>query len=123
MPADCPLIYACAGCSPAGRAAYEVAQRLTTHGDAEMSCLAGVAAELPKFQKQLADREVWVVDGCPLECARHVFRKQGREVAYHIRLHDHDVKKQIGLADEVELEHIVDAVRSRAPATPQCAPT
>ncbi len=116
MPADSPLVYACAGCSPAGRAAYEVAQSLTSRGDAEMSCLAGVAAELPYFRKQLAGREVWVVDGCPLECARQVFRKQGRDVAYHIRLHDYGVKKQIGLPEEAALEDVVDAIRSRVPS-------
>jgi uncharacterized metal-binding protein len=126
MSVDLPLIYACAGCSPAGRAAYEVAQTLSAQGDAEMSCLAGVAAELPKFRKQLADREVWVVDGCPLECARHVFRKLGHDVAHHIRLHEHGVKKQIGLEADGALHHVVDTVRSlqlSPMSTTKCAPT
>jgi uncharacterized metal-binding protein len=76
MSSSRPLVFACAGCSPAGKAAYDVAQELAARGAAEMSCLAGVAAELPYFQKQLAGREVWVVDGCPLACAWYVFRKQ-----------------------------------------------
>jgi uncharacterized metal-binding protein len=103
-----PLVFACAGCSPAGKAAYDVAQHLTARGEAEMSCLAGVAAELPHFQKQLHGREVWVVDGCPLQCALHVFLKQQREVARHIRLHDHGVKKQLGLPEGVTLEAFVE---------------
>jgi uncharacterized metal-binding protein len=114
MSVDCPLIYACAGCSPAGRAAYEVAQKLAAPGDAEMSCLAGVAADLPYFRKQLVGREVWVVDGCPLECARHVFRQQKHQVAQHIRLHDYGVKKQVGLPDGALLSDVVEEIRTRA---------
>jgi uncharacterized metal-binding protein len=105
-----PLVFACAGCSPAGKAAYDVAQELTARGAAEMSCLAGVAAELPYFQKQLADRDIWVIDGCPLQCALHVFRKQRREVAEHFRLNEHGVKKQVGLPAGMTVEEFVDTL-------------
>ena len=107
-----PLVFACAGCSPAGRTAYEVAQRISSRGDAEMSCLAGVAAQLPHFERQAADRELWVVDGCPLECAMHVLRNQGREVARHIRLHDHGIKKRIGLTDGQTVEQLTEEILS-----------
>lgn len=109
-----PLVVACAGCSPAGKAAYVVAQELTARGVAEVSCLAGVAAELPVFQKKLVGREVWVVDGCPLQCALHVFRKQQREVARHIRLDDLGVKKQVGLSDAAAVESLVDGLGNEA---------
>lgn len=75
-----------------------------------MSCLAGVAAELPYFQKQLAGREVWLIDGCPLQCALHVFQKQQRDVAEHIRLPEHGVKKQVGLPAETTVAAFVDAL-------------
>jgi uncharacterized metal-binding protein len=85
-----------------------------------MSCLAGVAAELPFFQRQLAGREVWVVDGCSLQCALHVFRRQQREVAEHIRLHDHGVKKQVGLAGGAAVEAFVEALPVVQDSTPTC---
>lgn len=107
-----PLVFACAGCSPAGKAAYDIAQELTARGAAEMSCLAGVAAELPYFQKQLVGREVWVIDGCPLNCGLQVFCKQRREPDEHIRLHEHGVKKQVGLPAGMTLEEFVDALPS-----------
>jgi uncharacterized metal-binding protein len=78
-----------------------------------MSCLAGVAAELPYFRKQLVGREVWVVDGCPLQCALHVFCNQERAVERHIRLHDYGVKKQIGLPTGVTAASFVDSLTAR----------
>lgn len=65
MKTDKPIVLACAGCSFAGRLAYELAQELDRRGAAEMSCLAGVAADLPCFRKKLEDREVWIIDGLP----------------------------------------------------------
>jgi len=113
-----PLVFACAGCSPAGKAAYDVAREIDARGAADMSCLAGVAAELPYFQKQLVGREVWVIDGCPLQCALHVFCNQGREVARHVRLHDHGVKKQVGLPAGMTFDEFVDAL----PVVPRSTP-
>src|SRR5262245_31754405 len=93
MTRSLPLVYACAGCSFAGQAAYELAQELSRRRTAEMSCLAGLAAELPVFLRVLEGREAWVVDGCPLECARCVFEKLGLPIDRHIRLREHGVSK------------------------------
>ena len=51
-----PLVYACAGCSNAGKLTYDLARALEERGTAEMSCLAGVAARKPNFLKQLRGR-------------------------------------------------------------------
>lgn len=39
-----PVVFACSGCSFAGRLAYELAQEMDRLEVAEMSCLAGVAS-------------------------------------------------------------------------------
>ena len=44
MPDPRPILFARAGCSNAGRLAYDVSRALDAGGDAERSCLAGVAA-------------------------------------------------------------------------------
>jgi uncharacterized metal-binding protein len=44
-----PLVFACSGCSFAGKLADDLARHLDRTGDAEMSCLAGVGAQRPSF--------------------------------------------------------------------------
>jgi uncharacterized metal-binding protein len=50
---DKAVVFACAGCSAAGRLAYDLALDLDRRQVAEMSCLAGLAAELKPFVKKL----------------------------------------------------------------------
>lgn len=90
-----PLVFACSGCSFAGKLADDMARHLDRAGDAEMSCLAGIGARRPGFLAKLRARDVWVIDGCPIECARGVFEQARQEgaITLHIRLHDHGVKK------------------------------
>src|SRR5690349_7987288 len=73
-----PLVFSCSGCSLAGKLADERARDLDRRGDAEMSCLAGIGARRPSFLAELKNREVWVIDGCALECARGVFEQAGQ---------------------------------------------
>lgn len=88
-----PLVYACAGCSFAGRVSYELAQELSRGQVAEMSCLAGLAAMLLAFLRVLEGRETWVIDGWPLECAKGVFDNLERSISRHIRLREYGVAK------------------------------
>lgn len=92
---ETPLVFACSGCSFAGKLTDDLARHLDRTGDAEMSCLAGIGARRPGFLAKLRSREVWAIDGCPIECARGVFEQagQGGAITRHIRLHDLGVKK------------------------------
>jgi len=89
-----PLVFACAGCSDVGRLAYDVARELDRRGTAEMSCLAGVAARKPAFLRKLRGRHIWLVDGCPIECALATFVNPGHTIARHIRLADYGFKEE-----------------------------
>jgi uncharacterized metal-binding protein len=53
-----------------------------------MSCLAGIGAKHPTFLRKLEGRESWIIDGCPIECSRGVFKQVDRPYARHIRLHE-----------------------------------
>jgi uncharacterized metal-binding protein len=79
-------------------------------GVGEMSCLAGVAAKKKPFLKKLENREIWVIDGCPIHCAASIFQ-QGpvqrcgteppAELAFkHVRLYEAGLKKHAPLPDE-----------------------
>lgn len=104
-----PLLFACSGCSNAGAAADQVARLLNAAGVGEMSCLAGVAARKKPFLQKLSDREVWVIDGCPIHCAGGVFEQlEGVEPGpiRHIKLHEAGLKKQTPPPDEGELARL-----------------
>jgi uncharacterized metal-binding protein len=105
-----PILFACAGCSNAGRAAYDVAQELDQRGVAEMSCLAGVAAGKKSFLRKLDGREVWVVDGCPIHCALGVLEQIGKNVDVHVKLLDYGIRKSREATESIDAQDITDRV-------------
>jgi uncharacterized metal-binding protein len=107
MTKSLPLLYACSGCSEAGRLAYDLAQELDQRGIAEMSCLAGVGAGKKHFLKQLGGREVWVIDGCPIECGLGVFKQVRRSADIHIRLHELGARKKSVTSQKLDAERLV----------------
>jgi uncharacterized metal-binding protein len=118
MTRSLPLLFACSGCSNAGRIAYDLAQELDRRGIVEMSCLAGIAAGKTHFLDQLHERAVWVVDGCPIECSMGVFQQALRRVDIHIRLHELGVRKK-GAPQSFDLEKLVRAALEQAAAQKQ----
>ena len=83
-----PIIYSCSGCSDAGELADLVARRLSKQGVGEMSCLAGVGGRVkPLMIKAQKAQRIIVVDGCPLNCARHTLEGAGFNEFQHIELH------------------------------------
>ena len=73
-----PIVYACSGCSDAGEIADRVARQLTREGVAQMSCLAGIGGRVNSLVSTAEKAErILVVDGCPLNCARHTLELAG----------------------------------------------
>ena len=120
MPEKLPIVFACSGCSNAGQLANDLARELDARGIAEMSCLAGVGAAKKHFLKQLTDREVWVIDGCPIECSLGVFDRVSENIDVHIRLHDLGVRKKSERPSDAAfaelIEVILQQVRERKPS-------
>ena len=108
-----PLVLACSGCSNAGCLAHSLARELDARGHAEMSCLAGVAAQNPTFLKKVDSRETWIIDGCPIECAAGIFKILERTPGYHIRLQDCGVKKNSDDANP-SMDRLVEYVLNNA---------
>lgn len=105
-----PLVFACSGCSKAGQLADVLARELDRRGLAEMSCLAGLGAKRPKFLKQLAARKIWLIDGCPIDCAAGVLDQVGRPPELHLNLHDLGVKKNDPLPGHEEWGELVEKI-------------
>lgn len=111
---ELPIVLACSGCSSAGQLAGRVALELDRRGVAEMSCLAGVGAAKPMFLKKLRDREVWVIDGCPIHCGVGVLERVGGFPCTHLRLHDFGIRKNAEPPEGEEFHRLVDTVLAEA---------
>jgi uncharacterized metal-binding protein len=91
-----PLIYSCSGCSSAAQLANHVAVQVDRSGLADMSCIAGVGGDVPSLVRVAkSGRPVVVLDGCPLQCARHCLARHGVEPNLHYTLSDFNIKKEI----------------------------
>ncbi len=89
-----PIVYACSGCSGAAQLANTLAVRLDRASEAEMSCIAGVGGDVPSLVKLArSGRPIVAIDGCPLDCVRHVLQRHGVEPTEHHRLSDRGVEK------------------------------
>jgi len=88
------VIYACSGCSDAGGLADRTARVLSQKKLGEMSCLAGIGGRVKSLiiKAEKAD-EIVVIDGCPLNCARHTLANAGFEKVHHLELHRLGIRK------------------------------
>ncbi|QDT67478.1 DGC domain protein [Planctomycetes bacterium MalM25] len=75
-----------------------------------MSCLAGVGAAKPMFLNKLCDREVWIIDGCPIHCSAGVLDRVAARADKHLRLHELGVKKNADQPEGADFDRLMDAV-------------
>lgn len=68
-----------------------------------------LGAASPHFLKKLSKREVWIFDGCPVECSLGVFNVLQEHVDVHNRLHDLVVKKNALLRSNEEQDALIEA--------------
>lgn len=89
-----PVIYACSGCSDAGKLADRMTRQLTREGLGELSCLAGIGGRV-KHLVAVAERaeRILVIDGCPINCARHTLELAGVRRFEHLALHELGLRK------------------------------
>lgn len=119
---DLPLVYSCSGCSSAAQMANHLAVRLDRTGAAEMSCIAGVGGDVKSLvAKAASGRPILVLDGCPLQCARHCLARHGIRPDAHVLLNEFGVRKRqhedFDPAQAAELEPLLrERLRALTPA-------
>jgi uncharacterized metal-binding protein len=105
-----PIVYSCSGCSDAGELADRVARELNKRGVCEMSCLAGVGGRVkPLLMKAQRAQEIVVIDGCPLNCARHTLLNAGITEFQHIALQTFGQRKGSCAVTEERVETVTSA--------------
>lgn len=105
-----PIVLACAGCSPVAKLSWELAKEMDRRGMAEMSCIAGFGAQKPAFLRKLLDREVWIIDGCPVHCGQGIFDLILAPVHKHIRLAELGFKKFAESYESIDMDALIDRV-------------
>jgi len=92
------LIYACSGAANVAEIADRVARKLMSDGYGAMFCLAGLGADLPNMIQTAKEADLnLVLDGCPLDCAKLIFKKHGLENIKIIRVTDLGIVKAKGV--------------------------
>ncbi len=82
-----PLVYSCSGCSSAAQLSNWLAVMLDRQGIAEMSCIAGVGGNVKKLVRTaLSKRQIIVIDGCPLACAKACLQNHAVTPNLHFEL-------------------------------------
>lgn len=88
------MVYACSGCSDAGELADRTARSLAQAKLVEMSCLAGIGGRVKSMMLKAERAEnILVIDGCPLNCARHTLELAGFKNFRHLELHKLGLRK------------------------------
>ena len=107
------MVYACSGCSDAGELADRIARQLSRDGAARMSCLAGIGGRVKSLvlTAEKAER-ILVVDGCPLNCARHTLQLAGFQNFDHLELHKIGIRKGSCPVTEERISAGVEAAKT-----------
>jgi len=95
MPNECAcnatpnLIFACSGAADVGAIADQAARKLTMEGAGNMFCLAGVGGRVSGIMKTTeVAAGIFIIDGCPLNCAKKCFEQAGFSTFEHLQLAD-----------------------------------
>ena len=79
-----PVVYSCSGCSSSAQLAHYVAVELDRRGLARMSCIAGLAAEVPQvITDLLSAAQVIALDACEFRCAKRAIERFGVKPRHH----------------------------------------
>ena len=70
------LIFSCSGAADVGEIADHAARKLSRKGAGKMFCLAGIGGKVSSIVKSTeAAQAILAIDGCPMNCAKNVWKK------------------------------------------------
>ncbi len=101
------LIFACSGASDVGAIADQAARKLAKEGIGKMYCLAGVGGRVSGIMKttEAADG-ILVIDGCPLDCAKHCLEQAGFKKFEHLQLAEMGFEKGKSNVDDAAIAKV-----------------
>ena len=82
-----PLVFSCSGCSNLGQMAHNISLTLDGDGIAQMSCVAGVTANVDAITEAMVpDKSIITIDGCELACTKTSLDKCDVQTDYYFNL-------------------------------------
>ncbi|HNR86731.1 MAG TPA: putative zinc-binding protein [Spirochaetota bacterium] len=112
------LIYPCSGAADVGEISDRVARKLRDEGFAQMTCLAGVGANLSGFVMSAKGADLNItIDGCPTACAKKAIERVGAMAQSYI-LTDFGIEKGKTPPTDAVVENMCAAIKE-ASWTPQ----
>jgi len=111
------IVLACSGASNTGAYSDKAARKLMSEGKAKMMCLARFSID-KKFAEKTKNElnelkgnsEVFVVDGCPINCAELTIKASGIENYSHINTTDFGIVKGKTPVTEEKVNEIVEYI-------------
>jgi uncharacterized metal-binding protein len=106
------IIFPCAGQANTGQITNLAAIQLTEEGFGSIACVALLATGSKSLLESAKHKEVVVLDGCPMICARKIAEGQGVPVGRHIVVTDHGLTKGPSRSyTDDDIETVVSACR------------
>ncbi len=103
------LVYACSGGANVGEVSDRAARELMFAGCGTMFCLAGLGADIQGMVQTAKDADVNVViDGCPMDCAKKVFDREGVTNYVQFKVTDLGIEKVKGVrATQEQIDRVI----------------
>jgi len=82
------IVLACSGASDVGHITDLVARKLRDDGVRKMNCLAVIGAGIEKSIADFKNKNILVIDGCPIDCGKKIMDKNGFTNYQYLRITD-----------------------------------
>ncbi len=111
------IILACSGSSNVGQLANLAAVELAREGLGNFGCLSGIGAGFSGFVQSAKDAdEVMLIDGCPIGCAKGIFKSQGIPLKKYLVVTELGIKKihkfELDPEDIIKVKNAIKAMLS-----------
>ena len=109
-------IVSCSGASNTGKYTDDVARLLSATGQANMICLAKIAIGDPPLIKSVKENrsKIFVLDGCPFNCAENILGKEGITNIIHLNTTDFDIVKGKTPVTPEKVNEIIEYIKNKA---------
>lgn len=108
------LIFACSGAADVGAIADQAARKLSRDGAGKMFCLAGIGGRVSGIMNATAAAaKILVIDGCPLQCAKHSLEAAGFAQFEYIDLSQMGMVKSQSEPTDANIAKVAEAGKTK----------
>ncbi len=108
---DEKMVLACSGACDLGHLTDIVARKLNENKVRKMFCLAVVAAGIEKSIEDLKKKNIFMIDGCPVDCGKKILDKAGFKEYKYMRVSDMGYKKGETPVNEVVISAVYEMAK------------